>query len=118
MSRLCSPEGQRRRPFARDVAPSCRPVAQTTTAPLLQTAYRPHPRVHSQAARSRRFDPSSPSGKGEKRIRLATRELELDRAFLGSVPRTYDGINALAVLLSERHPDAIKCAALRLLGCS
>ena len=43
---------------------------------------------------------------GELRIRLDTTYLELPRPTLGSVRRSYEGINALALLVSERHPDA------------
>ena len=41
-------------------------------------------------------------------IRLSTANLRLERKQLGPVPRSYDGINALAVLMSERHPDAVR----------
>ena len=45
---------------------------------------------------------------GELRIRLDTTYLELPRPTLGSVRRSYEGINALALLVSERHPDAVR----------
>ena len=56
----------------------------------------------------RKFDASSPSAAGELRIRLDTTYLELPRPTLGSVRRSYEGINALALLVSERHPDAVR----------
>ena len=56
----------------------------------------------------RKFDASSPSAAGELRIRLDTAYLELPRPTLGSVRRSYEGINALALLASERHPDAVR----------
>jgi hypothetical protein len=67
--------------------------------------------VHSQVRTARKFDASTPSGAGELRIRLDTASLNLERRFLGPVSRSYEGINALAVLMSERHPDAVRCAA-------
>ena len=54
------------------------------------------------------FDASSPSAAGELRIRLDTTYLELPRPTLGSVRRSYEGITALALLVSERHPDAVR----------
>ena len=31
---------------------------------------------------------------------------------LGAVPRSPEGINTLMVLLSERHPDAVRCGGM------
>ena len=39
-----------------------------------------------------------------------THKLTLNRETLGAAPRTYDGLNALALVLSERHPSAVMCA--------
>lgn len=61
-----------------------------------------------QARTKRKFGPSSPSAAGELRIRLDTQTSDLDRQLLGSVPRSYEGINILALLASERHPDAVR----------
>jgi hypothetical protein len=63
--------------------------------------------MHSQVRPKRKFDPSSPSAEGDLRLRLDTRTLNLERSCLGQVPRAYAGINALPLLLSERHPTAI-----------
>ena len=65
--------------------------------------------MYSQARSARKFDASAPSAKGQLRIRLDTASLNLERKLLGSVKRSYEGINALALLMSERHPDAVKC---------
>jgi len=56
----------------------------------------------------RKFDASTPSEDGELRIRLDTARLGLEREHLGHVKRSYEGINALALLMSERHPDAVR----------
>ena len=67
-----------------------------------------------QVRSKRKFDASTPTASGELRIRLDTRHLDLERKMLGQVARSYEGINALAVLMSERHPCAVMCAAFAL----
>ena len=67
-----------------------------------------------QVRRKRKFDASTPSADGELRIRLDTASLALERKHLGPIVRAYDGINALALLISERHPAAVRLAAARL----
>ena len=47
------------------------------------------------------------------RVRLTSHSSCLDRSLLGSVPRKYEGLNELALHLSERHPDAIMCVCIR-----
>ena len=42
------------------------------------------------------------------RIRLDTATLNLDRKQLGSVPRAYEGINAVALLMAERQPAVVR----------
>ena len=64
-----------------------------------------------QVRSKRKFDASTPTASGELRIRLDTRHLDLERHILGNVARSYEGISALAVLMSERHPCAVMCAA-------
>jgi len=59
----------------------------------------------------RKFDASTPTDSGALRIRLDTRRLDLERNILGQVARSYEGINALAVVMWERHPCAVMCAA-------
>ena len=68
-----------------------------------------------QARGKRKFEASTPSATGELRIRLDTVSLGLERNYLGPVKRAYDGINALALLASERHPAAVRSASSRLL---
>jgi len=55
----------------------------------------------------RKFDASTPTDSGALRIRLDTRRLDLERNILGQVARSYEGINALAVVMWERHPCAV-----------
>ena len=66
------------------------------------------PPVDSQGRAKRKFDASLPSAAGELRIRLDTATLNLDRKQLGSVPRAYEGINAVALLMAERHPAVVR----------
>ena len=68
------------------------------------------PCVHSQGRSARKFDASAASADNKLRIRLITASLKMERKFLGSVPRSYAGIKALALLLSERLSGVIKCA--------
>ena len=68
-----------------------------------------------QARSKRKIKPSSPSGDGKQRVRLTSCTTLLERNTLGSVPRSYDGLNSLALLLSERHPSAVMCARPRLM---
>ena len=68
--------------------------------------------MHSQARAKRKFDASTDTSDGQLRIRRPTSELDLHRKALGSVPRTYDAINALALLASERHHDVVWCVFL------
>ena len=56
--------------------------------------------------------PATRSADNELRVRLDTASLKMERQYLGSVPRARAGINALALLMSERHPGAIKCVLL------
>ena len=64
------------------------------------------PPVDSQGRAKRKFDASLPSAAGE--LRLDTATLNLDRNQLGSVPRAYEGINAVALLMAERHPAVVR----------
>lgn len=60
--------------------------------------------MRSQSRSKRRFDASALSAENELRIRLDTANLGLPREILGPVPRSYEGISALALLMSEQHP--------------
>ena len=82
------------------------PQAGRTTHPTHQVRECVTPQDRSK----RKFDVSTPTDSGALRIRLDTRRLDLERNILGQVARSYEGINALAVLMWERHPCAVKCA--------
>ena len=93
-------------------APECRRFPRAPTVKPAHSAHQPPTCVHSQSRPKRKFTEDSSSERDEMRIDLTTHKLDLDRKFLGAMKRSYEGLNAMAVLASERHSSVVRCALL------